>query len=155
MDEDSWWCGEGSGILESFLYDKSIQTEEETVLLYTLTNNTVKRFKTADIRSNVKAEKNELQVKIIKSNYRNWISQYREDLQSIIKVEQTLIEIHQSRLKKLGFDYKGIRRNLGAIQRASFCWSCKGSLNSEIDLECVACGWILCGCGACGCGYGC
>ncbi len=35
--------------------------------------------------------------------------------------------------------------------RASVCWNCKKSVNNSVDLECLACGWIVCGsCGACG-----
>ena len=39
--------------------------------------------------------------------------------------------------------------------RSSNCWNCKQPVDNSIDLECVACGWIICGsCGACGCTYG-
>jgi hypothetical protein len=39
--------------------------------------------------------------------------------------------------------------------RASYCWNCKQPVDNSIDLECSACGWIICGsCGACGCTYG-
>lgn len=153
MEEDFWWCGEGSGVLESFLYDKSIQTEEETVLLYTLRNNTVRRFAALAVRGSVKAEKNEQQIHILKANYRNWINQHRDYLKSLVLIEKNLTEKHQHRLESLGIEYKGVRRNLNVIQRATICWKCKNSLNSEIDLECIVCGWILCSCGACGCGY--
>ncbi len=39
--------------------------------------------------------------------------------------------------------------------RASYCWNCKQQVDNSIDLECSACGWIICSsCGACGCTYG-
>lgn len=39
--------------------------------------------------------------------------------------------------------------------RVSHCWNCKQPVDNSIDLECSACGWIICGsCGACGCTYG-
>jgi len=37
--------------------------------------------------------------------------------------------------------------------RITHCYSCKVDLDSEVELECSACDWIVCSCGACGCGY--
>jgi hypothetical protein len=62
---------------------------------------------------------------------------------------------HKERLARLGKEYMGIRPVMGARpRRVTHCYSCKGRLDNSIDIECVACGWILCGCGACGCGFG-
>jgi len=63
-------------------------------------------------------------------------------------------ELHSQFLEKAGRaapeTKKAINKN-----RASYCWNCKQPVDNSVDLECSACGWIICGnCGACGCTYG-
>ena len=36
-------------------------------------------------------------------------------------------------------------------RRVTVCFKCHAGLDSWFDLECNACGWIVCWCGACGC----
>ena len=36
--------------------------------------------------------------------------------------------------------------------RIARCYNCTRKVDNEFDLECTACGWIVCDCGACGCG---
>ncbi|WP_213948484.1 hypothetical protein [Luteibacter sp. dw_328] len=64
-------------------------------------------------------------------------------------------ERHAERLKTLGKEFKGVESVTSErrVHRATHCYACKSSLNSAQDLQCKACGWILCDCGACGCGY--
>lgn len=53
--------------------------------------------------------------------------------------------------------YKGhgrlLREPLLSRQRRSHCYACRTHLDSEIELQCSACKWMLCSCGACGCQY--
>lgn len=70
-----------------------------------------------------------------------------------VEFEQTLEERHKSRLIALGFPYKGTRTSRKRKLRVAHCWVCLGRLDNSVDLECVACGWLLCDCGTCGCGY--
>jgi hypothetical protein len=63
-------------------------------------------------------------------------------------------ERHKLHLERLGKPYLGTRAAMCApLHRVTHCYACKGKLDNAIDVECVACGWILCSCGACGCGY--
>jgi hypothetical protein len=39
------------------------------------------------------------------------------------------------------------------LHRATACWCCKAPLDSDDEMACVVCRWLLCECGACGCGY--
>lgn len=65
----------------------------------------------------------------------------------------TLEERHRSRLEKLGKTYLGVRPATRIHpRRIIHCYACKRGLDNSVDIECVACGWILCTCGACGCG---
>lgn len=67
----------------------------------------------------------------------------------------SIAERHREHLQRLGKGYLGLRKPTPKPQniRVTHCYSCKGKLDNMIDMECVACGWILCRCGACGCGY--
>jgi hypothetical protein len=38
--------------------------------------------------------------------------------------------------------------------RQTHCFDCKKNLDSDMDIKCTNCGWLLCRCGACGCTYG-
>lgn len=61
------------------------------------------------------------------------------------------IERHKAFLEKVGLQYKGTCQATPRNRRITHCWHCKHALDNAIDVECMACGWILCGCGACGC----
>jgi hypothetical protein len=60
---------------------------------------------------------------------------------------------HRARLTSLGIAHRGAGPACGWIHRCTHCWACKHPLDSEVDLQCYACGWILCRCGGCGCGF--
>ncbi|MEC8849769.1 MAG: hypothetical protein VYB93_10975 [Pseudomonadota bacterium] len=64
-------------------------------------------------------------------------------------------ERHKERLERLGRMYLGVVRATPNSRRRRFthCYACRRDLDNSIDIECVACGWIICTCGACGCGY--
>jgi hypothetical protein len=65
----------------------------------------------------------------------------------------TPAERHKERLEKLGKEYLGVRKsNSSRPHRVTHCWACKQDLDNAVDIECIACNWILCSCGACGCG---
>jgi hypothetical protein len=65
-------------------------------------------------------------------------------------------ELHRNLLARAGIEYQGVREDAGSRSykhRRSHCWHCKKHLDTAVDMECVACGWMLCHCGACGCTY--
>jgi hypothetical protein len=68
--------------------------------------------------------------------------------------QRELEQKHAEFLARLGKAPAGLRpRSIDLPSRHTHCYSCRESLSSSVDLECIACGWILCQCGACGCGY--
>lgn len=73
--------------------------------------------------------------------------------QASVQREQ-LPEIHKARMAREGLPYHGIRKRTGSDRRITHCYSCKSALDNIVDIECAACGWIICRiCAACGCGY--
>ena len=75
----------------------------------------------------------------------------------MVELEQRRLQAlrnHQDFLKSKGLQFRGVAaRNANKYHRMTHCYSCKDSLDNEMDSECTACRWIICGCGACGCGY--
>ena len=70
------------------------------------------------------------------------------------EARETLVERHQTALEASGHTYLGVRASSAShSRRITHCYACKQHLDNTIDIECVACGWILCLCSACGCGY--
>ncbi|HNV60150.1 MAG TPA: hypothetical protein PKH72_10890 [Rhodoferax sp.] len=63
--------------------------------------------------------------------------------------------MHKEFLSKSGKPYPGIREpNGGNSNRGANCNVCKTFLGSEFNVNCKACGWMVCSsCGACGCRF--
>lgn len=67
--------------------------------------------------------------------------------------KEIIIERHKKHLSVRKLPYQGIRESVKKGHRKTHCYLCKKKLDNLVDLECAACGWIICRCGACGCGY--
>lgn len=67
--------------------------------------------------------------------------------------KEIVIDKHKKFLTTKQLPYQGIREPIKKMHRKTHCYACKRDLDNLVDLECKACGWIICRCGACGCGY--
>ena len=67
---------------------------------------------------------------------------------------QAIIESHRRFLKQRNLPAQNVRSPSEKEHRVTHCYECKHHLDNAVDVECAACGWIICRCGACGCGYG-
>lgn len=68
--------------------------------------------------------------------------------------EKKLEDKNKLFLEQQGVAFAGTRRRSDSLKsRVTHCYSCKNNLSSSVNLECIACGWIICQCGACGCAY--
>lgn len=64
-----------------------------------------------------------------------------------------IAEKHRKFLDSRSKPNKGVKGS-GRKHRHSHCYNCTTPVDNAVDLECNACGWIICSyCGACGCGY--
>lgn len=62
-----------------------------------------------------------------------------------------VIKMHRERILAHGLAYRGASEK-SHQQRASVCFSCRASVDTRLDLQCMVCHWIICSnCGACGC----
>jgi len=69
------------------------------------------------------------------------------------KYQNHIKDKHKAFIYRIHKEYSGSRRSKSK-NKQTHCYSCKSEIDSRYDIECVACGWIVCNtCGACGCGY--
>lgn len=67
---------------------------------------------------------------------------------------ERLPDLHKARIEREGLTYLGVRPRTASTHRVTHCYNCKCGLDNSVDIECIACGWIICTtCAACGCGY--
>jgi len=73
--------------------------------------------------------------------------------QNIEVYQKDIQEKHKAFLKTKGKQFSETRPS-SSHHRESHCYNCKSAVDNKFDVECIACGWIVCNsCGACGCGY--
>jgi hypothetical protein len=74
------------------------------------------------------------------------------DQEAVERERRSIVTAHEAFLRGRGLPNQGTRLGLGH-RRVTHCYSCERRLDNAVDVECSACGWIVCHCGACGCGY--
>jgi hypothetical protein len=73
--------------------------------------------------------------------------------ENLAHYREKLVEKHRAFLTSIGKPDLG-QGGVSRFGRSNHCYKCKGPVNNTFDLECKACGWIICSyCAACGCGY--
>jgi hypothetical protein len=79
------------------------------------------------------------------------LSQYEERIEVLCSEATKQAHILHLKAQSIEVPFRSTKIHSGR-PRATHCWSCKSQLNSEMDMACVICGWLLCECGTCGCG---
>jgi hypothetical protein len=158
VSNDKWY---GKGDFGALVFDKSIQLDDGSVLLYVLEKNDVEKYIPDEIKPMLKKETSLEKINLLQSKYSAWLQFYSSKLKklkdkkpfSFTEMKMQAEMEHKKKLQRLGLPFKGINFDTKRPPRATHCWDCKDTLDSSMDLECKACNWILCKCGACGCGY--
>lgn len=103
----------------------------------------------------VYAEKNFLRSRLAPASKAQISDQIMNKIRALdAQLSSDLTELHRKHVENHGLRYQGTKRASNRkLNRATHCWNCRAGLDSSVDKQCVACGWILCRCGACGCGY--
>lgn len=82
-----------------------------------------------------------------------WLAGIFHTLTSEQRIEKAKIA-HLAFLERIGKPYFGYAdSSVKKFNRVTHCYNCQRHLDNSIDIECKACGWIICPCGACGCGW--
>ena len=159
------WIGTVDG--DILVYDPSIQIRGAPhVFIWSRQTKSIEKYDPSILRKHIRRLTDKIQWQDHYRNYIDWkvsntgdLDEWQRKQQSYYiehsNIEQGIEKRHRMRIEELGLTYAGTRRvSEKRVRRMANCYLCKKSLDNEIDLECEACGWILCGCGACGCGFG-
>ena len=100
------------------------------------------------------------------STYLNWkelhyVSFLYEEIGRLEKQKSDLdrrkhetVTRHQDFLRTIGKTGMASPSNTSARHRyIANCYRCREGLDSQLNLQCGSCHWLVCQCGACGCGY--
>ncbi len=169
MSDENVWVGQGP--LGLVVFDRSIQLEDGSVLLYVVKEDHVRKFVAQELRQLLVKESSSECISEARRKYRNWKKFFSSRLKAAAQAEafsfekerqeeEELLatrrkeaeESHRKRLERFNIEYTGVRKISYERWREANCWNCAAPLDNAIDIECVSCGWILCRCGACGCG---
>ncbi len=155
---------------KTLVFDPTMQiSTPDFVLLWDLGDEKMYRYAINFARRRLRPIKEAHAFQLTVKKYLEWLVSHSEsttDLKNLMWKEapfygvpkEFLSEItlkgrHEIIITGLGFAYKGTRPSDKGKPRTAHCWMCHSALDNSIDIECVACSWILCDCGACGCGY--
>ena len=163
---DTIWIGEIEG--EALVFDAAIQLPDcPHLFLWSPADCEMGKYIADLTRQRIKPYKNHTDAIVHINSYHNWRNSFgakwladeRRHYDSKKEIKRTasliLMERHKRKLEMLGKEYLGVRpanRKL-SHHRVTRCYNCKKPLDNSIDVECVACSWILCSCGACRCSY--
>jgi hypothetical protein len=167
------WVGELEG--KVLIYDPEIQLPDcHHLFLWEPATGEMGKYIANLIRKKIRPHANSSEIAIHVASYRRWhenegiawlnqqttyYDSFRETYTLQKEAERLanlpLEEKHKLRLERLGREYQGVRSAARDTRhrRIVHCYACQQELDNSIDIECVACGWILCSCGACGCGF--
>jgi hypothetical protein len=152
-----WFGISDSGV---FVYDPTIQPAlPERIILFDVERKSLALYENALAKPKLRKLQDVAAIDEAREKYKEWRYFYSSTLPKIFYGPPTefplsqLEERHKQFLKLREKPFLGTKeRSTHLPIRAPKCWSCHAPLDSTINLECVACGWILCACGACGCG---
>lgn len=155
--ETLWFGASDAGV---FVFDPSIQpTAVEQIVLFDVERKALARYEKAQAKPKLRTLQDSAKIDLAREKYEKWRYFYSSTIPAILSGPpldfplSPLEERHKQFLKLREKPFLGTReRSTHLPRRSPHCWSCHSELDSSINLECCACGWILCSCGACGCG---
>lgn len=150
-----------------YVYDAALQPRpelrrEDVVFVFLFPEIEIRDFSASTLRR-IARRANRLESEVALTAYSSWRAVHLSAHVSAFehaeskRIEQTIkerLENHRAFLERLGVAPAGTRpRSIYKPPRNPFCYACYEDLDSTVEFECVACGWLICQCGACGCGY--
>lgn len=158
-NQPRYWVGKTDD--ETLVFDRDIQFDgSEYVFLWDVTEKYMRTFAAKDIRKFVVTVRDMNLLSIAISGYETWfaengnelLEQKRKNTEERKEKQHEREELHRKFLSVHGKIYHGTRvPERGRPHRETRCWACKNDLDNFVDVECNACGGILCQCGACLC----
>ncbi len=169
MNRDHLWVGKPEGSQMTFVFDEKMKHEDPSmVYLFSAKTGSMNEYKKAFARHRLKTVKGSekeyaisLYVAWHAKNGRSFLQNVHEratcemtkHAELIEKKKRQAIRNHKEFIEKLGLEYQGVQPLEPKHRRITHCYACKGHIDSNINIQCASCGWLICSCGSCGCGY--
>lgn len=162
VSDDTLWVGKRNiGISDDiFVYDSEMNNlSSGTIYLFSIRLNWMHQFQKDGLREYFSKVSDPVINKMAIEKYINWKTEHGNEFTKIHPTSdeqklQIVVEKHKEYINKIQKTYLGFSKSTNKILRVTVCFSCKEPLDNRIDIECNACGWIICNrCGACGCDY--
>lgn len=132
-------------------------TERRNFILYEYS--VIARFWKGQYRAKGVSFRDNSKVEAVGESLQDIVQKIGAKIQALIdkrkNEERALLPLrHKEYVEDLGRVYRGVRSRTSVTRRTDKCYACHTLVDNSVDLECVACGWIICShCAACGCGY--
>ena len=141
------WIGMVDG--DALVYDPGIQIRDAPhVFIWSRETKSIGKYDPSMLRKHIRRLTDKGQWQDLYEDYMEWkssntgiLDKWRREQQSYYTERSKIERRFEERLEERD-------------RRVTNCHSCGKTLDNGIELECEACGWILCDCGACGCGFG-
>jgi len=161
MDIEKLWVGTPkNGSKRLYVFDENMQHEDFSMVnLFCVHSCSMKPYEKEFVRSALAASSKR---SAAIASYSKWHNKSGDnflvlDRERQIRAQEEkrnkVIQKHKEFIENLGVTYQGIKLTDAADKRITHCYSCKKGLDSEVDIQCALCKWLICSCGACGCGF--
>jgi PP-loop superfamily ATP-utilizing enzyme len=163
MNHKNLWVGKPkNGSKRLYVFDEFMQHKDASMVnLFCAHSSSMKPYDRRHLRS-ILAPYHDAKREVAISSYLKWHDKNGADfltidrerhIRELEEKRNNVIEKHKEFVEKLGVKYHGTELINTGKGRKTRCYRCKRKLDSEIDIQCALCHWIICLCGACGCGY--
>ncbi len=170
MNTNRFWVGSPANSKMLWVLDKQMPHEDPNmVYLFGIHSNKMEEYEKGFARARLKPVIDEKRNQAVES-YLVWYQKNGEKFLQVDcervrrelakrseiynEIDAAEIELHEKYIDSLDVLYPVTQNVEVNNQRATHCYLCKNNLDTNINIQCASCGWLICTCGACGCGYG-
>lgn len=129
------WLGRHLGLGAVIIAEREIRRGGDEMDVYVVSERKLSTFKTKVLRSRIQP---------------NGMTD-AEALNALAEFDGPVVENHSAYLGRIGKPAANLQEASSSYLRTTQCHRCTSPIDTDFNLECAACGWIVCNCGACGC----
>jgi len=162
----SFWVGVVQETNAVLVFDDAVQTGTDTEYWFSLRLGNMRSISKAHGLKSRMTQLTYDDSKVAISEYLKWkdlhlvsflqeaIGQLEKQIGDIDSRKLETVNRHQVFLRSIGKTGLASASNKSARHRyIANCYRCREGLDSQLNLQCGSCHWLICQCGACGCGY--
>ncbi len=156
--KNRFWVGSPANSRMIWVYDALMPHENPNmVYLFSVHSGTMKEYEKSFAQERLRSLLDGSRDEAVRT-YIAWHGKHShlflaEQAQLTEKKKSETVERHKRHLANLGLKYRGFQHAELTQHRVTHCYSCKRRLDSDMNIQCVSCSWLICTCGVCGCSY--